>query len=281
MKKKALGKGLKAFIPEEYGFLKEDSYADLDIDQLKPNPLQPRLNFSSESLRELARSIKESGILQPIIVVPEGDFYRIIIGERRWRAAQQLGLKKIPVLIRSLPREKQLETSLMENLHREDLNPLEIAMAYQKLIQELDCTQEELAEKVAKDRTSVTNYLRLLKLPKEIQDYLKQGKITMGHARALLSVDNHARQVSLAHQIVQENLSVREAERMTQESQSKALPRETHPPDADLMALQEEFLKILGTKVSISGTQDKGVIKVYYFSMGDLNRIYEHIKGEE
>lgn len=281
MKKKALGKGLKAFIPEEYGILKEDSYADLDIEKLKPNPLQPRLTFSRESIQELARSIKESGVLQPIIAVPEGDFYRIIIGERRWRAAQLIGLKKIPVLIRTMPREKQLEASLIENLHREDLNPLEIAQAYQKLIQELAYTQEELAEKVGKDRTSVTNYLRLLKLPKEIQDYLGEGKITMGHARALLSLENPERQVSLAHQIVQKNLSVRDVERMTQEGKIKSPPRETQPVDADLMALQEEFLKILGTKVSISGTQDKGVIKVYYYSMEDLDRIYEHIKGEE
>jgi ParB family chromosome partitioning protein len=281
MKKKALGKGLKAFIPEEYGILKEDSYADLDIDKLKPNPLQPRLTFTRESIQELARSIKETGILQPIIAVPEGDFYRIIIGERRWRAAQNIGLKKIPVLIRTIPREKQLESSLVENLHREDLTPLEIARAYQKLIQELGYTQEEVAERVGKDRTSVTNYLRLLKLPQEIQDYLGEGKITMGHARALLSLEDSERQISLAHQIVRDNLSVRDVERMTQERKPQPPPRETRPADADLMALQEDFLKALGTKVTISGTQDKGVIKVYYFSTDDLNRIYEYIKGEK
>ncbi len=280
MKKKALGKGLKAFIPEEYGILKEDSYADLDIDKLKPNPLQPRLNFTRESIQELARSIKETGILQPIIAVPEGDFYRIIIGERRWRAAQNIGLKKIPVLIRTMPREKQLEASLVENLHREDLNPLEIARAYQKLIQELGYTQEEVAERVGKDRTSVTNYLRLLNLPREIQNYLGEGKITMGHARALLSLEEPERQTSLAHQIVRENLSVRDVERMTQGRKSQS-PRETRPADADLMALQEDFLKALGTKVTISGTQNKGVIKIYYYSMDDLNRIYEYIEGEK
>ncbi len=280
MKKKALGKGLKAFIPEEYGILKEDSYADLDIDKLKPNPIQPRLAFSRESIQELARSIKESGVLQPVIAVPEGDFYRIIIGERRWRAAQQIGLKKIPVLIRTMPKEKQLEASLIENLHREDLNPLEIALAYQKLIQELDYTQEEVAEKVGKDRTSVTNYLRLLSLPKEIQDYLGEGKLSMGHARALLSVDDPNLQASLAQQIVRDSLSVRDVEKITQKRNSQSPSRETQPTDADLVALQEEFLKILGTKVSISGTQNKGVIKVYYFSIDDLNRIYEHIKGE-
>ena len=280
MKKKALGKGLKAFIPEEYGILKEDSYADLDIDKLKPNPLQPRLTFTRESIHELARSIKESGILQPIIAVPERDFYRIIIGERRWRAAQDLGLKKIPVIIRTMPREKQLEASLVENLHREDLNPLEIAGAYQKLIQELGYTQEEVAEKVGKDRTSVTNYLRLLKLPQEIQDYLGEGKLTMGHARALLSLEEPEGQIAIAQQIVRENLSVRDVEHMTQERKPKPPAREIRPADPDLMALQEDFLKLLGTKVTISGTHERGMIKIYYFSMDDLNRIYEHIKGE-
>lgn len=279
MKKKALGKGLKAFIPEEYGILKEERYADLDIDQLKPNPLQPRLKFSQESIEELARSIKESGVLQPIIVVPEDNYYRIIVGERRWRAAQRIGLKKIPVLIRTMPKEKQLEFSLTENLQREDLNPLEIALAYHKLIRELNYTQQEVAQKVGKDRTSVTNYLRLLKLPKEIQDYLGVGKISMGHARALISLENPELQISLSRQIVQRNLSVRDVEKMIHKLKPRPSARKSSVIDPDLMALQEELLKILGTKVSISGTHYKGVIKVHYFSMDDLNRIYEKIKG--
>ncbi len=280
MKKKALGKGLKAFIPEEYGILKEERYADLDIDQIRPNPLQPRLKFSSESIDELAHSIKESGILQPIVVVPEENHYRIIIGERRWRAAQKMGFKKVPVLIRSMPREKQLEASLIENLHREDLNPLEIALAYQKLIQDLHFTQQEVAQKVGKDRTSVTNYLRLLNLPQEIQEHLADGKLTMGQARALLSVERKNLQISISRLIIQKNLSVREVEKMIHKLKHKPSEPKKASPDPNLMALQEEFLKILGTKVSISGNSDKGVIKVYYYSMEDLNRIYENIKGE-
>lgn len=279
MKKKALGKGLKAFIPEEYGILKEEKYAELDIDQLKPNPLQPRLKFSQDSIDELSRSIKESGVLQPIIVAPEGDGYRIIVGERRWRAAQRIGLKKIPVLIRTMSNEKQLEASLIENLHREDLNPLEIALAYQKLIQELEHTQEEIAKKVGKDRSSVTNYLRLLRLPQEIQDYLGEGKISMGHARALLSLEDPQTQISLCQQLIEENLSVRDVEKMIHRLKRKPSAKKSQKADPDLLALQEELLKVLGTKVSISGTQDKGVIKVYYFSMEDLDRIYEKIKG--
>jgi len=279
MKKKALGKGLKAFIPEEYGILKEEKYAELDIDQLKPNPLQPRLKFSQDSIDELSRSIKESGVLQPIIVSPEGDGYRIIVGERRWRAAQRIGLKKIPVLIRTMSNEKQLEASLVENLHREDLNPLEIALAYQKLIQKLDHTQEEIAQKVGKDRSSVTNYLRLLRLPQEIQDCLGEGKISMGHARALLSLEDPQTQISLCQQLIEENLSVRDVEKMIQRLKRKPSAKKSREADPDLLALQEELLKVLGTKVSICGTQDKGVIKVYYFSMEDLDRIYEKIKG--
>lgn len=279
MKKKALGKGLKAFIPEEYGILKEERYAELDIEQIKSNPLQPRLKFDLESIDELARSIKESGLLQPVIVTTEGNNYKIIVGERRWRAAQKIGLKKIPALIRRLPEAQQLETSLVENLQREDLNPLEIALAYQKLIQELNYTQQEIAEKVGKDRTSVANYLRLLKLPKEIQDNLATGNISMGHARALISLEDPKLQISLCQQIVQNKLSVRDVERLIHKSKPRPPGQKSGTPDPDLMALQEEFIRLLGTKITISGTQSKGFIKIHYFSMDDLNRIYEKIKG--
>ncbi len=279
MKKKALGKGLKAFIPEDYGILKEEKYAELDIDLLRPNPLQPRMDFDEDSLLDLSNSIKKSGLLQPLIVVPEGDSYRIVVGERRWRAAQRAGLKKIPVIIRSMDAIKQLETSLIENIQRKDLNPLEIALAYQRLIEELGYTQEELAGKVGKDRSSVANYLRLLKLPKEIQNYLAENKISMGHARALLSLEDEKKQTALAQETIRRNMSVREVERAIQRLKSEQRTREKTISDPDLIALQEEILKHLGTKVSISGTQNKGVIKIYYFSLDDLNRIYEIIKG--
>lgn len=279
MKKKALGKGLKAFIPEEYGILKEERYAELDIEQIRPNPLQPRLKFDQESIDELALSIKESGVLQPVIVAPEGGAYKIIVGERRWRAAQKIGLKKIPALVRPMPKVQQLETSLVENLQREDLNPLEIALAYQKLIQDLNYTQQEIAEKVGKDRTSVANYLRLLKLPKKIQDNLAAGNISMGHARALISLEDSKLQISLCQQIVENKLSVRDVERLIHKHKPSPPGKKSLAPDPDLMALQEEFIRLLGTKITISGTQSKGFIKIHYFSMDDLNGIYEKIKG--
>ncbi len=278
MKKKALGKGLKAFIPEEFGILKEEQYAELDIEKLKPSSVQPRLKFNEDSIDELASSIKESGILQPVLVVPEGDHYTIIVGERRWRAAQKIGFKKIPSIIRAMPKAQQLETSLVENLQREDLNPLEIALAYQKLSQELNYTQQQIAEKVGKDRASVANYLRLLNLPKEIQDYLAAGKISMGHARALISLDNAKVQVALARQIVNRQLSVRQAEKTVQALKVSPQKEKSRPPDPDLMALQEEFIRLLGTKVSISGNQNKGIIKIHYFSTEELNQIFEKLK---
>jgi len=277
MKRKALGKGLKAFLPEELGILKEERYADLDIDQLKPNPLQPRLKFNPESIEELAQSIKSSGLIHPLIVAPEGDGFKIIVGERRWRAAQKIGLKKIPVLIRTIPKEQELEVSLIENLQREELNSIEIAHAYQKLIQELHYTQQQIAKKVGKDRTSVTNYLRLLKLPKEIQEELGENKISMGHARALLALKDPEQQKHVCRLIIQKNLSVREVEKMINRTRVK--PKKEKVPDPNLLSLQEEFLKLLGTKVTIQGNQNKGAVKIYYYSVDDLNRIYEFMKG--
>lgn len=279
MKKKALGLGLRAFIPEEYGILKQERYAELDTDKIKPNPLQPRLKFKQESIDELANSIKESGILQPVIVAHEGDHYRIIVGERRWRAAQKIGLKKIPALIRSMQKVQQLETSLTENLQREDLNPLELALAYQKMTQELNYTQQEIANKVGKDRASVANYLRLLKLPKEIQENLAEDKISMGHARALIGLEDPKLQVSLSRQIVQKQLSVRDVENLIQRLKQPPEERKSAPLDPDLAALQEEFTKVLGTKIIISGNQNRGVIRIHYFSLDELNRIYGKIKG--
>lgn len=277
MKRKALGKGLKAFIPEDYGILKEERFSDLDVDQIKSNPLQSRMQFDEKSIDELAESIKASGVLQPVIVTPEKNYYRIIVGERRWRAAKKIGLKKIPVLIRPIHKEQQLELSLIENLQREDLNPLEIALAYQKLIQELNYTQKQVAEKVGKDRASVSNYLRLLKLSEEIQDALAKNEISMGHARALITLKDAQLQRSICRQIIQKRLSVRDVEKIIHKR--KAKPEQVRVSDPDLMALQEEFLKLLGTKVSIQGKKDKGIVKIFYYSMDDLNRIYEQIKG--
>ena len=280
MNKKALGKGLGVFLPDDYGILKDERYAEVDIEDVLPNPLQPRLRFDLKSLEDLAGSIKESGIIQPILVVPDGENYKIIVGERRWRAAQKAGLKKIPVLIRAIPLERQLEISLIENLHREDLNPLEVAMVFKRLVEELKYAQQDIADRVGMDRTSVTNYLRLLTLPRVVQDYLGQNKISMGHARALVSVENPEFQISLAQEIVAKNLTVRDVERIIARlKRDPLLVRKEKKSDPDLRAVEEELIKLLGTKVSIRGNRKKGAIKIFYFSLDDLNRIYEKIKG--
>ena len=279
MTKKALGKGLGAFIPDEFSILKDERFAELDIEELKPNPFQPRMKFDDQTIDELAQSIKETGIVQPIIVAPEDDHYLIIVGERRWRAARRAGLRKIPVLIRNIPKEKQLEVSLIENIHREELNALEIAQAYQRLIDDHGYAQHELADKVGKDRSSVANYLRLLKLPQEIQDRLTEGAISMGHARAMLALEEPATQLYACRQVIDRNLSVRNTETLVNRLKKKAPRAQRSLADPDLYALQEEMLKILGTKVLVAGSRNKGVLKIYYFSLDDLNRIYDRIKG--
>jgi len=274
-----LGKGLGAFIPEEFGIIKDERYAELNVEQLFPNPLQPRLRFDDQSIRELAQSIRESGIVQPILVVSEEGRFKIIVGERRWRAAQKAGLKKVPVLIRNLSPEKQLEVAIVENIHREDLNPMEVAMAYQRMTQDLNFTQQEIAEKVGKDRTSVTNYLRLLKLPSEIQNGIIEDKVSMGHARALLALEESEAQLTAYQQILDKSLSVRNTEKLVNRLKEKAPRVQRSLEDPDLHALQEEMLKALGTKVLISGNRNKGVLKIFYFSLDDLNRIYDKLKG--
>jgi ParB family chromosome partitioning protein len=279
MNKKALGKGLGAFIPEEFSILKDERFAELDIEDVKPNPFQPRIKFDDQTIEELAQSIKETGIVQPVIVVPEEDHYKIIVGERRWRAAHKAGLRKIPVLIRNVPKEKQLEVSLIENIHREELNALEIAKAYQRLIDDIGYAQHELADKVGKDRSSVTNYLRLLKLPQEIQDRLSDGDIAMGHARAILALEDTAAQLYACRQVIDRSLSVRNTESLVNRLKKRAPRTQRTLADPDLYALQEEMLKILGTKVLVAGSRNKGVVKIYYFSLDDLNRIYDRVKG--
>jgi ParB family chromosome partitioning protein len=277
--KKALGKGIKAFIPEEYGILKEESYTELEVDELRPSPLQPRMRFDEKGIEELAQSIRKAGVLQPIIVIPEGEQFRILIGERRWRAAQKAGLRKVPVLIRNIPKEQQLEVSLVENLQREELNPIEIARAYERLTEELGYTQEEVGEKVGKDRASVANFLRLLKLPSEIQESIQDGKISMGHAKILLSVEDSKTQLELVKRIVQKGLSVRATENLVAKFNKQLSPSRKRNPDPNLEAVQEELLKALGTKVAISGNQKKGIINIFYYSLDELNRISEFIKG--
>jgi len=279
MTKKALGKGLSAFIPEEFGILKEDRYEEIEIEKISPNPNQPRTVFNEESIEELARSIKETGIIQPILVVPEKEHYKIIVGERRWRAAQKAGLRFVPAIVRNITPEKQLEVSIIENIHREDLNPLEVAQAFNDLAETLGLTQQEIADKVGKDRASVANYIRLLKLPEEIKQFIREEKISMGQARALLALEDDQARIELARLIVKKGLSVRETEKIVQKHKAKGPRIQKSLEDPDLKALEEDLVKHFGTKVVISGNRQKGSIRIFYFSLDDLNRVFEKIKG--
>jgi len=279
MTKKHWEKAYGAFIPEEFGILKEDRYAEVEIEKIRPNPRQPRTVFDEASIDELAGSIRETGIIQPLLVVPQEDYYQLVVGERRWRAAQKAGLRVVPVIVRNMPEDKQLEVSLIENIHREDLNPLEIAEAFERLVGQLGLTQQEIADKVGKDRASVANYIRLLKLPEDIKKFIREEKLSMGQARAILALEDEELQRKVALLTVEKSLSVRETEKLVQRYKEKPPRAQKSLEDPDLKALEEELIRWLGTKVAISGQRNKGTIRILYFSLEELNRIYDKIKG--
>lgn len=275
MTRKVLGRGIKALLSDEVSLLKDERYVEVDIDLIHPNPYQPRKNFSEESMKELVESIKESGIIQPVVVTPDENGYTLVIGERRWRAAQMLGMTKIPAVIKTIAPSQQLELALIENLQREDLNPIEIALAYQKLIEISNLTHEDIAKKVGKERSSVTNYLRLLKLPEEIKEMIAEGKIDMGHARALLSIDDPAIQKEMAKMVYEKGFSVRELERIlkrnTQRKRREVLP--------SMPLIEEELRKIFATKVRVVTKGKGGYLLIRFHSEEELERICNIIKG--
>jgi ParB family chromosome partitioning protein len=291
--KNRLGKGLEALIPIEENLPEKMLQASIQTDSLRgetflplekitANPNQPRKHFDEDSLQELANSIREHGVIQPIIVeADENGSYIIVAGERRSRAAKMAGLTEIPALIRNYSDEKRMEVALIENVQRADLNPVEEAQAYKNLMDFTGLSQDEIAAKVGKNRSTVANALRLLKLPVQMQDYLKEGTISSGHARAILSVSSPENQKILFDQIIGKGISVREAEKLAsslnkgiEESASKE--KDLLPPrqDPDLVLMEQKFIEALGTKVSIQGDLKKGIIKIDYYSMEDLDRLH-------
>ncbi|MCM1320874.1 MAG: ParB/RepB/Spo0J family partition protein [Bacteroides sp.] len=259
-----------------------------DVSLLKPNPRQPRTEFDEASLRELADSIKEHGIIQPVLIEnAEDGFFYIIAGERRTRAARLAGLEKIPVRINNFSEQQKLEVALIENIQRENLNPLEEALAYRSLMELGDLSQDETARRVGKNRSTVANALRLLKLPEDMQSALADGQITPGHARALLSVTNPADQRVLFAKITGNALSVRDAERAASELNGSAAvmpsPKNAKPApakDPDLAHIEQQMIEKLGTKVSVKGSFERGCVQIEYFSRDDLDRLYSLILGE-
>ena len=287
-----LGKGLDALMSEaeqEVGSKVATAQTvvsgemEIDVDKLLPNPHQPRTEFDKEALQELADSIKENGVIQPVLVEKaDGDNYYIIAGERRTRAAKLAGLTKIPVRVQKFTEEKKLEVALIENIQREDLNALEEALAYRKLMDMCGITQDEVARRVGKNRTTVTNSLRLLKLPEDMQSSLANDEITAGHARALLSVTNPSDQRILFARILGQDLSVRETERQAAElngggkaAVKAKTKKETEKKDPDIASIEERFIEALGTKVQLKGSLDKGSLQIDYFSRDDLDRIFD------
>jgi ParB family chromosome partitioning protein len=278
MARKALGRGIGAIIPDVPLVFdkKRGRLMDMDLDKISMNPSQPRGEFDPQALEELSRSISERGILQPVVVRAMSDGFQLIIGERRVRAAKMAGEKRIPAIVLEVSEEREmLELALVENLQREDLNPIDEARAYQKLIGECGLTQKEVSEKVGKDRTSVANALRLLKLPDKVQSQVMQGTLSAGHARALLALDSSRAQVALAQRIAEGSMTVRAVERLVQKEKRRGLRigLARSKKAAELIELEERLQRTLGTAVRIVKGSKKGRLEIEFYSDEDLERI--------
>lgn len=290
--RKALGKGIEALIPK-VSRAASIEVVSIDIDKIKPNKYQSRTQFDQEKLKELASSIKREGVVQPIIVSPSGDNYQLVAGERRWWAAKMAELKEIPALVRRVTDREMFEISLIENIQREDLNPIEEAQAFQRLMKEFNLTQEELADHLGKTRSTVANILRLINLPEEIKEFVSGKLISAGHARVLLSIPGEKKRIDLARKILKEKLTVRETEDIVERLKVKGIPsgkrvaRKEKSPE--VIELEEELQRILGTKVRIKATRSgrfspgeggkvQGKIEIEYYSLEDLERIIELLR---
>jgi ParB family chromosome partitioning protein len=277
-----LGRGLSALISTDSPRAEADEIREIEIDLIRPGHQQPRTTFAQAKLDELAQSIRTSGIIQPLLVRPRGGLFELVAGERRWRAAQLAGLPRVPAIIREIPDDKLLELALIENIQRQELNPIEEANAYKRLIESLNLTQEEVAQRVGRDRTFVTNYLRILKLPSEIQLLLESEKLSFGHARALLGLADVILQRRYAQKIVKHNWSVRETERRIKHAPETkpAMSKPTlHQADPNIRAAEAKLRRHLGTQVQIVPARNgaAGKIEIEYYSSLDLDRLYTTI----
>lgn len=278
---KGLGKGLQAFFPDHV--VDGEQVEQIALSKLRPNPYQPRKTFSKESIDELAKSIATHGVLQPIIARKSIKGYEVVVGERRMRAAEKAGLTEVPVVVRELNDDEMMELALIENLQREDLNPIEEALAYEKLIEHFSITQEQLAKRIGKSRPHIANHLRLLQLPKLVQQFISDGKLSMGHGRALLGLKDKQKLSALLEKVLKEKLSVREVEALVQrlnENVSRETKRKKQTLSPFLKMKQEQLQLRLGTSVTIKPGKKKGKIEIDYFSDEDLERIVELLDHE-
>jgi ParB family transcriptional regulator, chromosome partitioning protein len=280
MERRALGKGIGALIPEKE-IAAKDEIIYVQSEQIKPNPFQPREEFDQEHITELAQSIKEKGVIQPLLVRRKGDYFELIAGERRLRACKLLGHNKIPIIVKDVDDRDSLEYALIENIQREGLNPIEEAHAYQHLIDKFQVTQEKISEALGKGRATIANTLRLLKLPHEIQEELKKGRISFGHGRALLEIDDANLQRRLTQEIISKGLSVRELENLIKTHRPKALKRKVPGAAREpfVAVLEDELQHALSTKVRISKMKKRGHIFIEFYSQEDLERIAGIIRG--
>jgi ParB family chromosome partitioning protein len=289
--RKALGKGLGALLPTRLPVAPVETAPPppvetpqtLPVDAIDPNPLQPRRLFQNERLAELAQSIRANGIVQPLVVRRMGDRYQLIAGERRWRAAKLAEIREVPVVVRDIPDERLLEISLIENIQREDLNPIETGQAFARLGQELGLKPEEIGVRTGKDRTTITNFLRLLQLPEDLQQLVAEKRLSAGHARCLLSLPTIALQREVAEKVVAQGWSVRQTERTTQKMMADRQPKHVDEVQVDpnVKAAIGEMERVLGTRVRIMEKGKKGgKIEIEYYSPEDLDRIYDAIVGE-
>lgn len=285
MARQPLGRGLSALLGDSPTAAAKAEIAvnEVDIDLIDPNPEQPRTRFVEAALDELAASIRSNGIVQPIVVRRSGDRYQIVAGERRWRAAQRAGLRRVPVTLKEISDEKLLEVALIENIQRQELNVVEEARAYRKLLDNIGFTQEELSERVGKDRSMISTALRLLKLPEPVLELIETEKLTPGHARTLLVSNDAARQIEVAKAIIDFNLTVREAERMIKKKEAKPVNEEdkavTAVKDPNVRVAETKLMRALGTNVKISPSRKdgEGKIEIEYYSSTDLDRLYERL----
>lgn len=275
-RKRGLGKGLEALIPLAEEETAAQGVVEVPLASITPNPHQPRAPIRDQDLVELAASIEEHGIIQPLVVTRAPDGYQLIAGERRWRAAQRAGLERVPVVVRDATPAESLELALVENLHRQDLNPIEEALAYQRLLEQTGVTQEELARRLGKDRSTVTNQLRLLGLPLDIQQDLMEGRLSMGHARVLAGVKTPVEQALLRDLVVKKGLSVRQLEeRVKARSGRKKGAGSPSRPDPYIRSLEDDLKRSLGTKVEIARKGKGGRIVIHFFSDDELDRLLD------
>jgi ParB family transcriptional regulator, chromosome partitioning protein len=285
--RKVLGKGLSALLPARTPVVSIEARADdaqtLAVDVIDPNPFQPRRLFQAERLEELAQSIRSNGIIQPLVVRKSGDRYQLVAGERRWRAAKLAAVSHVPVVIQQIPDERLLEVTLIENIQREDLNPIETAVAFNRMMSELSLDAEEIGQRTGKDRTTIVNSVRLLQLPQDLQQLVAERRLSAGHARCLLSLPTPDLQREVAERSVAQGWSVRQMERTTQRMVEDRKPKHVDEVETDpnVKAAVQELERVLGTKVRIvEKAKQKGRIEIEYYSADDLDRIYTTIVGQ-